>query len=159
MRDKLREIREDAEWWATDPKVDEADPGNGLNDDSVVKRLFRAGTGQVVVEGGLGGARVTRFDDDGWARSQTWTVRRSSESILRALTAAGVSEQDAQLIVAQMEPLILARWPEPRPESRRWRITAQFGSVYAVPWGIGIAWIAAMLVRVGRSALRHRQGA
>jgi len=155
MRRRFRawrqDLRETAEWLREDPKVEELTPGGGP---FAVMKLFDTPIGPVVVDASLVGPRVTRFDDQGWARKQVWTTRPGVDAMAAAISAADVPADDSARIAGVIEPLIAKRRPEPRPASWHRRRSLKSAAIYAVPWGIGTAWLAANAMRLLRRRRR-----
>jgi hypothetical protein len=146
VRWRLGELRkewhETGEWLAQDPDVVEIEPAGGK---FVVTRLFKTSVGDIAFDGGAGGARVTKFDEAGWARTQAWTRRHGVEALAAGLTAAGLPEVEALRIAEEMEPLVESRRFHSEPRSWYRRQGIKFGALYAAPWGVGVAWMVAKL--------------
>jgi hypothetical protein len=148
---KLRKIgndlRETAEWIQEDPKVEDIEPGGG---DFVITRLFNTTAGPILVDGSIGGPRITRFDEAGWARKLVWTRKPGCAALTAAIAQAGASGTEAARMAEEIEPLVAARRPAPRPPSFYKREAMKTAAVYAVPWGVGFAWLSRLLLRLIR---------
>lgn len=113
-----------------------------------VRRLVSTSVGTVEINAGIaGGPSIARFDDEGWAREQSWTGQRGTDALARAVSGVGVPEDEARRLAAEIEPLVEARRPPTRPAWHQRRNAVTATALYGIPWGVGLAFLATRALR------------
>jgi hypothetical protein len=124
--------------------------------DRFIRRLLQTSAGPVTVEGAWFGLHLTRYDESGEFVAQDWASLQGlveEMDLAEALRRLGVPAAEVDPIAAELEARLAELRPPPASRWTRLWSKAKYVALLSplvVPWGVGLARLAARIVRRGR---------